>query len=211
LRPTNELFKEYNITTLKHLEIIAQREIVQGNGHGGEIESPMKAFFGKMDTNRTVQQSTPNAWMASTPAHPFFLVSQWAPGNSWLSLLTGPAYATGPGALYRGIHEYQKAKYHRPEALSQLQRHVPKMIPPLSLKSKHEVVLLPPHYVYPYTWDQDRFEFTPWCSAQSPNFNATKCKELTNVDRLGSYSITYWSHTWTRRGHNDDSIAKVSS
>jgi hypothetical protein len=210
LRPTDELFQEYNITTLPHTEIIAQSETEQENGHS-EIESPMKAFFGEMETNRTFKQSIPNAWMASTPAHPFFLVTQWVRGNSWLAFLTGPEYATGPGALYKGIHEYQKEKYHRPEALNQLQRQMPKMFPPLSSKSKHEIVVLPSHYVYPYTWDQDVFEFTPWCSAQSPAFNATKCKELTNVDRLGSYSITYWSQTWTRMGHKDDSIAKVSS
>jgi inositol phosphorylceramide mannosyltransferase catalytic subunit len=162
----------------------------------------LKAFFGQMGSNKSFSASVPNAWMASPPGHPFFLLMlHWmhiklTKGNAKLR----PEELTGPEALYNGIKEYEKDIGHTSLLDPQYQRK--QLFPGSNPSTGHEVVLLPSWYIYPYSWAQEGMEFVDICSAQRILFNPVTCKDRIGVNRLHSYTITYWSHTWTRWGSN---------
>ena len=50
------------------------------------------------------------------------------------------------------------------------------------------------------------------CWVLEAEFNAARCKLLLASDRWGSYSITYWSHSWgwDGDGHSKDHIQHIS-
>ncbi|KKF93016.1 Inositol phosphoceramide mannosyltransferase 3 [Ceratocystis platani] len=131
----------------------------------GEDESPNRmAFLGRMGTDEQFEHSIPNAWMASTPGHPFFLLplesvlKRFSREKQWTDL---PEDVTGPVALRRAILKYQKHYIWEksPEALeNDMERYISagsyKMRPDL----KHTVQLLHHDVIYPYSWGPDNYD-----------------------------------------------------
>lgn len=61
-------------------------------------------------------------------------------------------------------------------------------------KSVDELVLLPKEIIYPYWWGTRELEGV--CRAGSEGFDAESCKDFVGAAEKGSWSITYWSHSW---------------
>ncbi|KAJ3187993.1 hypothetical protein HDU85_006386 [Gaertneriomyces sp. JEL0708] len=135
------------------------------------------AFLALMGSSLEWEHSLPNAWMASTPGHSFWMhvahkvldkYAAWKRGEG-----EGPEWMTGPIALRETYLRYM-ANY-----------------PPGS--EADPVVLLEPSVIYPLDWS--RFGEIGWaCSPKSNTFNENRCHEL--IDMQHSYAVTYWSHTW---------------
>lgn len=208
LRPVDQLFKEFNVTTVSHAKPRPQStHMMQKSGR--------KAFFGRMGTDTGFSNSIPNAWMASTPGHPFFLIilesvmKAMADGSSDGQ---SPESVTGPARLYDMINEYldPKGKYVG-EALD---LHVSKNPTAKQFNPRkglqHSIEVLPFQYIFPYSWQRDGEAFREVCWATKATFNAERCKLLLATDHWPSYTITYWSHTWAGEGHDAGNLHKLN-
>ncbi len=165
-----------------------------------------KVFLGRMGTDEKFSESIPNAWMGSTPGHPFWLLPlQWTSGNVNSGAL--PESLTGPGALYSMVDMY-KHNFHQGQG-SKMDEYYAKspwrglfeaaakgnpILPPQSL------VILPFWEVYPYSWHRDGEMFRHVCWVLDAEFNAARCKLLLGLSHWKSHSITYWSHTYSYEG-----------
>lgn len=177
-------------------------------------KSGRKAFFGRMGTDTSFENSIPNAWMASTPGHPFWLlvvesvVKGIADGSSDGQ---SPEMVTGPVRLFDMINEYtiDEGLY----AGEKLDKHVAKnptakqFIPRKGLG--HSLEVLPSHYIFPYSWQRDGEAFRDVCWATQKTFDAERCKWLLATDHWPSYAITYWSHTWAGKGHDEGNVHQL--
>ncbi|PHH52095.1 hypothetical protein CFIMG_008477RA00001 [Ceratocystis fimbriata CBS 114723] len=206
LRSSNVIFENYSTPydTAAHAIV-------------GEDESPNRiAFFGRLGTDEQFEESIPNAWMASTPGHPFFLIplesvlKRFSREKQWTD---SPEDVTGPGALRRAILRYHKhyiwQKY--PEALENyMERYISagpyKMRPDLN----HTVQLLHHTVIYPYSWRPDNYDIRDVCWVLQDSFNAENCKKALEVEAKGSVAITYWSHTHAPTGHNGEHIKYIT-
>ncbi|KFY85219.1 hypothetical protein V500_08611 [Pseudogymnoascus sp. VKM F-4518 (FW-2643)] len=171
------------------------------------------AVFGRMGTDESFENSIPNAWMASSPGHPFFLMpplsvrTRIAKSKSFIYWLFHKISAedwTGPAALYNAILDFNT------KGLSKEAAALAAVGPFASLakKTKPEIVLLPSHWIYPYDWTVK--EPRSLCSAEAKTFNAKACKERLEVDKKGGISITYWSHTHSGKNGNSKNIDNIS-
>ncbi|KAL9126914.1 MAG: hypothetical protein Q9217_004109 [Psora testacea] len=176
LRPTEQLLDEYHI---------------EGR----------KVYLGRMGTDPDHGQSIPNAWMTSTPAHPFWLLPlQWVERNKRNDMQA--ELLTGPGSLHEAVRQHERE--YQGAGNDSLDRHYMKSewrdlyIPARGVPQS--VYVLPYWNIYPYSWLNNRETFQQFCSPYAGDtFNATKCKELTATDHWGehgSYTISYWSHSW---------------
>ncbi|KIW98535.1 uncharacterized protein Z519_00196 [Cladophialophora bantiana CBS 173.52] len=207
LQPIDQLFAEYNVTTVSHGKPRPQStQNMQKSGR--------KAFFGRMGTDTGSSNSIPNAWMASTPGHPFFLIvlesvmKRMSEEGGDMENVEG---ITGPGKLYDMINEYtQPESKWAGEALD---KHVAKNPTAKQFNPrkglKHSIEVLPFQYIYPYSWERDGEAFRDVCWATKETFNSERCKLLLATDRWPSYTVTYWSHTWTSGGHDDGNVQKL--
>ena len=187
LRPTGEALEPFRIP------------VVNATSETPTSDSPSHrgvAVFGRMGADETFEHSIPNAWMAASPRHPFFLLPmQFAEAQVHekksllhrLGIIPSAEHITGPIALRESIFRWKS-----------------------SLKDLwDEVVLLPSHVVYPYSWKLPG-ELGPICSAMYSTLDEPLCKENLKVKEKGSLSITYWSNTHKGTGHNEKTIAQVS-
>ncbi|KAK9366121.1 nucleotide-diphospho-sugar transferase [Lipomyces kononenkoae] len=209
LRPATQLFKDYNLTTVSH------KATYDGSYKPNANEQPQRtAFFGRMGTDDSFDHSIPNAWMASTPGHPFFLLSLEmvvsrlkgdVPGRMTAEQLTGPV------ALRRYVNLYLK-KYKESNDLTQKMNEKPvvDVFGPQE-NIKHTVEVLPWWNVFPYSWDRDGNAFRSICSVNSKDYDREKCKRNIAADRWGSYFITYWSHSWSKTGHNENNMKNIGN
>ncbi|OAP62352.1 hypothetical protein AYL99_04555 [Fonsecaea erecta] len=207
LRPVDELFNQYNVTTAPHGKPKPQSA-------QNMLKSGRKAFFGRMGTDHGSSNSIPNAWMASTPGHPFFLIvlesvmKRMTEEGDDIENVEG---ITGPGKLYDMINEYrQEDSKWAGEALD---KHVSKNPTAKQFNPrkglKHSIEVLPFQYIYPYSWERDGEAYREVCWATKEAFDPERCKQLLATDHWPSYFITYWSHTWTSGGHDDGNVQKV--
>jgi hypothetical protein len=189
LRPTDEALKPFRIPFLESMN--------QNTSSDNALQDPRGvAVFGRLGDDETFEHSIPNAWMASTPRHPFFFVPMYEAKaaveksktffHRWIPS-PNAEHITGPIALRKSIFRWK-------ESLRDLW---------------DEVVLLPNYVVYPYSWH------TPGslggiCSAMFATLDEAKCQEGLKVKEKGSLSVTYWSQTHKGTGHNDKTIAQIS-
>ena len=169
-------------------------------------EGERKVFLGRMGTDDDFVHSIPNAWMGSTPGHPFWVLPlescEQHIGNG-----AQPEYLTGPPALYDRVRDYRDVYDHGRG--DKMDDHYGKSgwrnlykpsrdhqkLPPQSM------VVLPFWEVYPYSWERDGEAYRNLCWVTQGTFNAATCKQVLGLDHWGSHSITYWSHSWSVDGH----------
>lgn len=163
--------------------------------------------------------SVPNAWMASTPAHPFFLLSmdrvqrnvsdagKWVP-DSWRKQPT-PEQLTGPGNLFKALKEYNET--YQGKNIHERRLNKKLLTSPVEVQHDmpHSVIILPWWYVFPYSWARDGEQFRDICWVTRATFNAERWKSVVAVDAWPSYSITYWSHSWSEKGHDQDNLDRL--
>ena len=170
------------------------------------VEGQRKVFLGRMGTDNDFEHSIPNAWMASTPGHPFWVLPlescEEHIGNG-----AQPEYLTGPPALYDRVKDYTEDYDHGRG--DKMDDHYGKSgwrslyppsrdhqgLPPQSL------IVLPFWEVYPYSWERDGEAYRSLCWVVQDTFSAATCKQVLGLDHWGSHSITYWSHSWSVDGH----------
>jgi hypothetical protein len=167
-----------------------------------------------MGTDDSFEHGIPNAWMASPPGHPFFkLMLQWTKEKvmSNEDLDQRPEAVTGPIALRKGIEKFNKHEYHEAGAKRSDEHALDddKVASSDDVLGEASIEVLPSHYIYPYSWGRDGDVFREFCSAERESFDAERCKNLIAVDHWPSYTITYWSHTWEWKGHNENNIKKL--
>ena len=194
LRPYNSLFANHSVPPVSH------KEIALDNSHLIEPSTQRKAFLGQMHEDRTFHSGLPNAWMASTPAHPF-----WTLPLEYISTHVSdsktPEFLTGPDALFDIVKSYNKKyaskasavldKHHENSVWSQIHNADPDTTvasPPQSLE------VLAPLNIFPFNWADVPLRRVCW--AGQPKFDAETCKDVLDVERLGSYSISYFGHSW---------------
>lgn len=152
------------------------------------------AFLGRMGNDSTFEHHTPNAWMAASPGHPFFLQplesaraeiakSRWPLHQLWYDYPSAEQM-TGPIALGKIVQNYKSSAHD-------------------------DIILLPEHLVYPFDWNTDEGTRAV-CSAEQDTFDDGRCKELLDVDSKKSLSITYWSHTHRGTGTDATNIDHIS-
>ncbi|OBT84788.1 hypothetical protein VE02_06921 [Pseudogymnoascus sp. 03VT05] len=202
LRPTSAVFQAFDIPNVENTTAGADEN------HINQV-----AVFGRMGADEDFAHSIPNAWMASSPGHPFFLMppmsirAHIAKSKSfiyWLFHRISAEEWTGPVALRNDILDFNE-KGLRKEAAALA------AIGPFASQAKmteQEIVVLPGHWIYPYDWSVK--ELGPMCSVQQTTFDAKACQERLEVGKKGSISITYWSHTHDNKNDDAKNIDKVS-
>jgi hypothetical protein len=126
------------------------------------------AWMGPADDH---PHNLPNAWMASEPGHPFWLMML-------MHIMQCPKdqaaeHVTGPGALKGAFF-----KYWLPTNQTGLD-------------------IIEPGLIYPHDWARGGGDVAKYCGntfGKNPTFDASRCKEI--VRGLGAYTVTYWRHSW---------------
>lgn len=159
-----------------------------------------------------------NAWFASTPGHPFWLLPlEYAQAN--IAKLDGPNSInpeglTGPNTLGAVVEEYQK-EYENGDGKLDLQykssgwqglydgddlimekqkwmksaEHFAKN----SIQSlAHSVTILPWWEIYPYSWLSNGKAVKEFCWVKGKDVDEERCKMEMETGERGSHTITYW-------------------
>ncbi|TPX36195.1 hypothetical protein SmJEL517_g01498 [Synchytrium microbalum] len=119
----------------------------------------------------------PNAWLASIPGHRFWITVLWNVmvfAHDATVDTDNPESVTGPIALYRAYNKWTDEKGDGTEGL----------------------VLLQPYLIFPFAWTTTNLVEKSVCWALQRNFSRSRCKEYVRVVEHGSYTISYWSHSW---------------
>lgn len=205
LLPYESLFANYSIPTTPHIELT--------HSHSVDVAAKKperKAFLGKMHNPTDPHSGLPNAWMASSVGHPFWILPLESIEDN-ISKNKMPEFLTGPDALFEVVRTYEKKYAHEND--STLDEHcehsvwsrihnraLPRtgeLLPPQSLE------LLPNWEVYPYSWGEKAF--IEVCGPGNSKFDAETCKDVLGVDQKGSHSISYFSHSWDAdKGHSEE-------
>jgi len=141
------------------------------------------AILAYMGNSYKFQHNVPNAWMVSTPHHPFWLfcltkmIELAALGIDTAEDLTGPVM------LYKAMKEYNEA----------MRRITGKTEPGVEMGATNifELQVLKPGLIYPYDWDSMN-SLNDICWAKEATLDEQKCKSMFP----DAYTITYWSHSW---------------
>ncbi len=209
------MFAKYNTSTLghgggQHFNSASAAGRLKKTPSDVSQAAERKVFVGRMGVDEKSADSIPNAWMASTPGHPFWLQPMEVAEE--MAALRGmqPEQMTGPIALYDQIKRYNDdfeagrgdggIKLDEHYATSGW-RHLYKSSSVKSLaRARQSLVILPHYEVYPFSWQRDGDMFKQYCTSSGETFDAKKCKALLGLEHWGSHSITYWSHSWSGDG-----------
>ena len=182
-------------------------------------DAERKVFVGRMGTDDSFTHSIPNAWMGSTPGHPFWLLPlEFASDHINVEGIS-PESLTGPAALYAMVERYkndfdqgQGSKMDEYYDKSPWRRLYKVAVKESATLPRQSLVILPFWQIYPYSWHRDGEMVRNVCWVLEAEFNAARCKLLLASDRWGSYSITYWSHSWgwDGDGHSSEHIKHIS-
>eukprot|EP00877_Chromochloris_zofingiensis_P006264 jgi/Chrzof1/1891/Cz10g25050.t1 len=121
-----------------------------------------------MGSDPTFSNSIPNAFLASVPHHPFWLMMLFNIKLSWQPHFR-PEFTTGPAMLKRTLEQFWD--------------------PSANGKAIH---ILDPGVIYPYDWHRGSLPERVFCAAQSRRFDAEQCKRFYPP----AFAVSYWSHSW---------------
>lgn len=224
LRPYESLFAQHNISfgpdsmSVNNITQTSTTNVASSATFPttGDVSSTGTALLARMGSDYSKKHSIPNAWMASTPSHPFWLLpldlvaSGDKPYGDW------PEAVTGPDALFYLVNRYLKDYSGGEDAEAKLDLSLRwsglKYLYLRSLNEDgllttdgvriHQMVLLGEEMIFPYWWGEKELESV--CRAGVENFDPETCKDILDVQSLGSWSITYWSHSWDQDGGHDE-------
>jgi mannosyltransferase OCH1-like enzyme len=140
------------------------------------------AYLAQMGTNTSFEHSIPNAFMASTPAHPFWLhylqlCQRYADIQRSSLNAISPEWITGPVILKEAVSTYLNSTVSR--ALN----------------------ILAPNVVYPYDWEHADDRTNCLCHARERTFDRLKCRAV--VTSLGASAVAYWNKSWRDKSFLD--------
>ena len=164
------------------------------------VRTPLyqSAYFGQMGRDPTFIHSIPNAWMASTPFHPFFLLPLEAISEE-MDVSESVEKLTGPVALHDQISRYQVQYHSGTELVSYLRHTQMNHVYFDQYELRHSIHILPPDIIYPFPWDEPDWlpaSTVHHCYANHPDFDRSICKEELEVWEKGAHCITFWAHSW---------------
>lgn len=198
LLPYDSLFANYSVPMAPHVELTTHSPDIEA-----EREKPeRKAFLGTMHIPVDPHSGLPNAWMASSAGHPFWILPLESIEDN-VSKDTSPEYLTGPDALFEVVRTYEREFAHQNSTTldKHYQHSVWSRIHHRALSGRRELTpppqsleLLPSWEVYPYSWGEQALIEVCW--PKSPRFDAETCKDILGVDEMGSHSISYFGHSW---------------
>ncbi|KAI9345624.1 nucleotide-diphospho-sugar transferase [Obelidium mucronatum] len=158
------------------LDVVSLRPIAPFiDGHElilGNMRTEAKPLFPFSQGAWNYLHGLPNAWMASRPGHPFWLLCAKLMMEYTNDMTVEEL--TGPVMIWRALTEYIRLGWHK----------------------ENSVYIADSRFVFPYswTWPSGEREHSV-CSKQRATFNASKCLDM--VDPHGeAFTITYWSHSW---------------
>lgn len=128
------------------------------------------------------EHNVPNAWLASSPGHPFWIdmlksIQASSKGGDAGSVES----ITGPVRLYHSLARYRQ------------------------LPGEHAPIIYAKEgLIFPFDWHRS-VKFAEFCSAQLDSFDDAACKAEIALVYPNAYSITYWSHSWG----DDHSLANL--
>jgi len=194
------IYVDLDIECLRPFDTVIAHDSTE-NGFSGSILSPLyqRAFFGRMGKDPTFEHSIPNAWMAPTPFHPFFILPLEAMSNDTDRSIEE---ITGPVALREQISRYQVEYYDGVDLVPYLGDTHTNQVYFKEYDLRHSITILPPDTIYPYPWkypeDHEDVIGSPvqLCEARKETFDGPLCQEVFKVRKKGSHCITYWTHTW---------------
>lgn len=207
-------------------ECLQSTEVLLNRYHlpiGIQVDQPDQqpekvALFGRMGNNPGFEHSIPNAWMASTPSHPFFLQPAINVDKYMQNVGFGeghdfvlPESLTGPVALREAIMDYEVNRVKHGNRLDDGTANVVQTGPFAGRQeTPHEVILLPREIIYPYSWGEDGEDVRDVCWVLRARFDPEECKRRLRVEAEGSISITYWSHTHLPTEDNKENIKFIT-
>ena len=234
LRPFSSLFMQHDIPLSSHSSLTSSHDILRTSTTNATSNSSSTitsstsslrtAFLGRMGTDNSKKHSIPNAWMGSTPSHPFWLLpldlvaSGARPYGDW------PEAVTGPDALFYLVNKYLREYSGNRDADARLDEYIrSSRLDEVYLRSlggqgfrtrlgdrQHQVVVLGHDLIFPYWWGEKELESV--CRAGIASFDPETCKDVLDVQALGSWSITYWSHSWDKEsGHDEGHLSAMES
>ncbi|KAF6221148.1 hypothetical protein HO133_002002 [Letharia lupina] len=177
---------------------------------------PQTAFLARMGADNSKKHSIPNAWLASTPSHPFWLLPLNLVSKGTKPYGDWPEAVTGPDALFYLVNEYLReyrsdndygASLDEFLLKSELKEMYVRSLGEKNIRASaevgmHQLVLLGKEMIFPYWWGEKELEGV--CKAGEEGFDPETCKDVLDVQALGSWSITYWSHSWDQEGGHDE-------
>ncbi|PRP84922.1 A/G-specific adenine DNA glycosylase-like [Planoprotostelium fungivorum] len=192
LRPIHSLFSNTKENPAQYL-----------NRQAGDISNTaVVAYIGLMD-HVYDDNSMPNAWMASSPGHPFWLLPLII--ASEMKKTDSPEETSGPTALYNSWVLYEKLTKKGPTEVWDyiIQKLGDKF--PIRNTVPHATGIIKSQYVYPHSWGSEDLA----CSIGQPKYNPDQCLKNKEVVKKGSYCITYWSHSWTAKSSDDGRVGML--
>lgn len=201
----------------------------------GETSSASLAFVGSMEVNPddwTTPHSIPNAFMASTPRHPLWLLplskilrrmgadraghlhGEAMPTTDEIDAYVGTESITGPVALLNAVHAYRSWMGHTASALTTTDVVDPALSTSLDLAPRHHAtIVFDTPIIYPFSWAIEPHMSPVYlhCRASGglfAQFDPVRCQDFTRAFERGARTITYWSHTW-HQGTGEDADVDV--
>ena len=165
--------------------------------HGDSALPPLyqTAYFAQMGRDANFIHSIPNAWMASTPFHPFFMLSLHAIPIEHQKTVEEE---TGPIALRAQIQRYDNEFKHGAELLPYLRTLNTNHAYFDEYDLRHSITMFSTDVIYPLAWNGDNVPegCREICHVRGSLFDREACKEGLRVWERGAHCITYWTHTW---------------
>ncbi|KAL9127639.1 MAG: hypothetical protein Q9217_003530 [Psora testacea] len=172
VKPYDSLFARYNISTAPYTGLNVTLPSTPLRNKTAPPPPTRKAFLGRMGTDSGSEHSVPNAWMASTAGHPFWLLPLEKIRDRIQQGGT-PEILTGPISLRDQVTDYQNRYHGNADSLDEHYSHSrwSSLYPPRELES---LETLPFWMVYPYSWQRDGDAYRNHCLVGQEEFNSTR-------------------------------------
>jgi inositol phosphorylceramide mannosyltransferase catalytic subunit len=211
LRNMDGLFAEYEVPARSHMASTFAVPRTQIGNEALPIKANRTAFLGRMGLDEGFKHSLPNAWSASTPGHPFWLLVIEAVAEADRARngsFAWPEDLTGPTRLYDLVNKYTQTTEYEGDNLDASLKDNPTLLRTYHIQRglPHQLRILPGYQVYPFSWGGDGDLVREFCEVNKKNFNPRRCKEILGTEHWPSYTITYWSHSWDVSGHNRHNV-----
>ena len=223
LRPYEALFAQHNMSFRLHTETTSTHTLpvsmvptsISTSLIASHTSTPRTAFLARLGTDYSKGFSIPNAWMASTSMHPFWLLPLNLVATGSKPYGDSAEAVTGPDALFNLVNEYLReyagedgaeARLYEFLRTSKMKDLYGRSLSEKDLRSsaglpRHQLLLLEREMIFPYWWGAK--ELWGVCKAGVEGFDPEMCKDVLDVEELRSWSITYWSHSWNEEGGHD--------
>jgi hypothetical protein len=211
LRNMDGLFTNLGYDVKSHQATLAKPSVLEFENPAASVTPNRTVFLGRMGMDTNFAHSLPNAWSASTPGHPFWLLVIEAVAEADRARngsFTWPEDLTGPTRLFDLTNRYTKTDEFKDSKLDEALQTNPTLLQTYGVHAgtPHHLQILPGYQVYPFSWGKDGDLVREFCEVNKEHFNPTRCKNLLGTEHWPSYTITYWSHSWDVQGHNQHNV-----